>query len=410
MAVYEYKALNQQGRSVKGIIDAESLRGARQRLKKQGIFPTTLVETHARAKGDRLSFENVFAKSKASLSISQLAVITRQFSTLVAAGMPLVEALSALREQIDQTSIRAILADVGDRVNEGSTLAAALREHEQIFPRLYVNMVSSGESSGTLDLVLQRLADLLESQAALRRKIISAMTYPVLMLVLCFGVITLLLAYVVPQITTIFEDQGAVLPLPTRVIIALSEFTQSYWWLVTLILITCLYAFRLWIKTDAGRWQWDSLLLKLPIIGPLKLRIATARLSRNLGMMLASGIELLTALGIVKNLVGNVVLEAAIEDAIEGVREGSSLAGELQRPELFPRLLIHMTAIGEKTGQLESMLGRAADSFEQEVDVFISSFTSILEPMLIIVLACVVGAILAAVMLPMMQMTSLIRS
>ena len=408
MAVYVYKALNERGRQIKGVIDADSVRGARRKLKAKGIYPTSLEEGRTR-ETKSFSLNNITANRGPKLSTAQLAVLTRQFSTLVAAGMPLVEALKALSEQIDQTALRTVIADVTDRVNEGSTLAEALREHPGIFPRLYVNMVSSGESSGSLDMVLLRLADLLESQAGLRRKILSALTYPVLMVVLCCSVIMLLLGYVVPQITTIFEDQGATLPLPTRIIIAMSDFVQSYWWLLIGLLIVGVVSLRSYGKTERGRRKIDRVLLRLPIIGALKLKIATSRLARNLGMMLASGIELLTAMGIAKNIIGSITLEEAVEEAREGVREGKSLAGELKNSGQFPKLLIHMVAIGEKTGQLENMLQRAADAYESEVDTVINGFTSILEPVLIIFLAGIVGAILAAVMLPMMEMTSLVR-
>jgi general secretion pathway protein F len=407
MAIFVYKALNEKGKQIKGIVDAESLRSARFKLKQQGIFPTQLEESKKRRPTGTISITSL--KAARGISTSQLAIITRQFATLVGAGIPLVEALKALGDQIDQPSLKTVIVNITDRVNEGSTLAAAIREHPSIFPKLYSNMVASGESSGTLDSVLQRLADLLESQATLKRKILSAMTYPCLMLLLCFGVILLLLGYVVPQITKIFESKGAKLPLPTQIVIALSSFVQNYWWLVIAIFIGLVLSYRLYVKKDKGRWMVDYWTLKIPIIGQLKLKIAISRFSRNLGIMLASGIELLTALAITKNLLGSRPLEEAIERAIEGVREGRSLAVELKKSQLFPRLLTHMTAIGEKTGQLEPMLQRAADSYEREVDAVISSFTSILEPVLIIFLAGIVGAILAAVMLPMLQMTSLVK-
>lgn len=408
MAVYVYKALNEKGRQIKGVIDAESVRSARRQLKAKGIYPTSLEEGRAK-KTKSFSFNDITANRGTKVSVSQLAIITRQFSTLVAAGMPLVDSLKALSDQIEQTAIRTVLADVTARVNEGSTLALALREHPGMFPRLYVNMVSSGESSGSLDMVLLRLADLLEAQAGLRRKIVSALTYPVLMVVLCCSVIMLLLGYVVPQITSIFEDQGATLPLPTRIIIAMSDFVQSYWWLVIGLIVAGVFGFGSYVKTERGRRKVDRLLLRVPIIGTLKLKIATSRLARNLGMMLESGIELLTAMNIAKNIIGSITLEEAVEQAREGVREGKNLSLELKKTGYFPKLLIHMVAIGEKTGQLENMLQRAADAYESEVDSVISGFTSILEPVLIIFLAGVVGAILAAVMLPMMEMTSLVR-
>lgn len=408
MAVFVYKALNEQGKNVKGIVDAESLRSARQKLRNQGIFPT---EIHERSATTESSFKlgRTQMRRAARLNGAQLAILTRQFATLISAGLPLVEALKALGEQVDQTAIRAVIADVTDKVNEGSTLANACKAHPGVFPTLYTNMIASGESSGSLDHVLTRLAELLEAQSALRRKVISAMTYPILMLILCFGVILLLLGYVVPQITAIFEGQGAVLPLPTRIIIALSDFVKSFWWLLMASIVAVVLGIKAYGKTPKGRRKLDSLILRMPLFGVLRLKIASSRLARNLSLMLASGIELLSALTIAKNILGNSVLEEVVESAREGVREGASLAGELGRSNMFPRILIHMVAIGERTGELEQMLHRAADSFDSEVEATLAGLTSILEPILIIFLAGIVGAILAAVMLPMLEMTSLIR-
>lgn len=407
MAVYNYRALNAKGREVKGVIDAESARAARQKLKRQGMFPMHVAETKRRDTSRSITLSSLTGKKSARVSVGNLGVITRQLATLIAAGMPIVEALKALTEQIDQPSLKGVISEVCDKVNEGSNLATAMRDYNTVFPRLYVNMVASGEASGSLDMVLERLADLLEAQAALKRKLLSALTYPILMLILCFGVIMLLLAYVVPQITSIFEEQNATLPLPTRIVIALSAFVQSYWYLILLGVVGALFALRTYARTEKGRYRIDAFMLRLPVIGQLKLKVATSRLSRNLGMMLSSGIEMLTALTIAKNIIGNVLLEQAVDSAIDGVREGSGLAAELNKSGLFPRLLIHMVSIGEKTGQLEPMLLRAANVYESEVDAVVSGFTSILEPLLIIFLALIVGAILASVMLPMLEMTAL---
>ncbi|HQH26622.1 MAG TPA: type II secretion system F family protein, partial [Oligoflexia bacterium] len=310
----------------------------RIKLKQQGIFPIHIEETQVR-QGPRSWNLSGLAGRTPRTSVGQLAVVTRQFATLLAAGMPLVDALKALADQIDQPGLKGVVAEVCDKVNEGSNLANAMRAYPGVFPRLYTNMVSSGEASGSLDMVLERLADLLEAQAALRRKIISALTYPILMLVLCCAVIMLLMAYVVPQITTIFQEQKAVLPLPTRVVISLSSFFQSYWYLIIIGGFGAFLGLRQYIQTKRGRHAYDSFALSLPVIGGLRLKIATSRLARNLGMMLASGIELLTALNIAKNIIGNVVLEEAIEKAADGVREGGSLALELNKSGKFPRLL-----------------------------------------------------------------------
>lgn len=405
MPIFEYKAFNSQGKQIKGTVDAESPRAARIRLKQQNIFPTGLTEALEENKKKSINVNISFRSQK--VGAANLAIATRQLATLISAGMPLVESLRAAADQIEHAHLKGVFVKVADSVNEGSTLANAMREYEKVFPRLYVNMVSSGEASGSLDLVLDRLSELLESQAALRRKIMAALSYPILMLFLCLGVVILLLAYVVPQITAIFADQGVTLPLPTRIVIVLSSFTQNYWWLCFILLILVVIFCRRYSATEKGREAIDRTALKLPLIGNLILKVATARFARNLGTMLTSGIEVLTALSIAKNIVGNSVLEQIISDAAEGVREGKSLAPELNKRGVFPKMLIHMIAIGEKSGEVDTMLNRAATSYESEVSAFITGLTSILEPVLILLLAGIVGGILASVMLPMIEMTSM---
>ncbi len=405
MAVFEYTALSARGKSVRGVIDADSVRGARLRLKQQGIFPTSLQEAHDVDARSGRGLQRKIGGQR--ISLQQLAVATRQLSTLVGAGIPLVEALKALGDQLDHARLKRVFAEVCDSINEGSTLADGLRQYPNVFPKLYVNLVASGEASGSLEIVLLRLADLLESQADLRRKVVSASVYPVLMLLLCFGVIVLLLTLVIPQIVEIFAERKAVLPLPTRVVISLSNFTTQYWPLVLGVMVASALGFERYGRSIAGRKRIDRFKLRAPITGQLSVKLASARFARTLGTMLASGIELLTALSIVKNIVGNVVIEEAVEQAANGVREGKSLAAELGKAGVFPKLLVHMTAIGERTGQLEPMLLRAATNYESEVDAFVSGFTKILEPILILFIACIVGGILFSVMLPMMEMSSL---
>ncbi len=406
MAVFEYQAINKRGRAVRGVIDAESIRAARLKLKRDGIFPTSMVETRESEPAAR-GWNVKLDLSRRRVSLTQMSVATRQLATLVGAGMPVVEALRALSDQVDQPSFRRVIAEISDAVNEGSTMASAMRNYPKVFPRIYSNMIASGEASGTLDVVLERLADLLERQAALRRKVVSALTYPVLMVCLCLGVVVLLLAYVVPEITAIFQEQNATLPLPTRVVIGLSALIRSYGWVGAILAAGAFLALQRYRNTPGGARRLSRLQLQLPLVGSLTLKIATSRFARNLGTMLQSGIEVLGALAIVKNIIGNVVLEEAVESAITGVREGRDLASELNKTQLFPRLLIHMVAIGERTGQLEHMLIRAANSYESEVDATVGALTSILEPVLIVFLAVIVGSILASVMLPMLEMSSL---
>ena len=405
MAVFEYKALNSKGRSQKGVVDADGIRAARSILKGRGLYPTELVESKEREHA-KITISQVTLPQK-NVNPFHLSVATRQLATLISAGIPLVEALKALGDQIDHPRLKRVIASVSTRVNEGSTMADAMEDYPKVFPRLYVNMIASGEASGTLDLVLERLADLLEAQADLRRKVLSASTYPILMLILCFGVIGLLLAYVIPEITVLFEDQNATLPVPTRIVIFLSDAAKNYWWALVFVLAGGTLTYLKYSQTPSGRRVLDSLRLRLPIIGPISVKVASSRFSRTLGTLLTSGVELLKALSIVKNVIGNVLLEEAVDEAIIGVREGKSLAQELGKPNLFPRLLTHMIAIGEKTGQLEAMLLRAAENYESEVNALIAGLTKILEPLLILFIAIIVGGILASVMLPMLEMSSL---
>lgn len=431
MAVFEYTAFDNKGRKKKGVIDADSSRSARQKLKEKNIFPVSLNESHSQkspgnynsnstgnstgAQSPTIGIGKFFhslgttqpTQNRIKVRLGDLSIATRQLSTLVGANIPLVESLRALSEQLESSQLRRVFTEVSELVNQGSTLAGALGNYPRVFPNLYINMISSGEKSGSLELVLERLADLLESQADLRRKVLSAAAYPIILLVLCILVVFFLLAFIVPQITDIFREQGQVLPLPTQMVIGLSNFAQTYWWLVLIGGFVCITGFSRYIHTKRGRRWFDRIKIRMPLFGNMNLKIATSRFARSLGTMLASGVELLTALRIVKNIVSNVLLEEVIENAVVGVREGKSLSSELRKGEIFPKLVVHLIGVGEKTGQLEPMLLRAAKSYETEVDALVSGLTKILEPMMILFLATVVGGILASIMLPMLEMSTL---
>ena len=405
MALFEYTALDTNGRKLKGVIDAEGSKAARTKLKQKGIFPTYLEESTPKA--NRVGKNSVKLFNFRRVSLADLSIGTRQLATLVGAGIPLVESLKALSEQLDNQELKRVFSETCDIVNEGSTFAKALAKFPAVFPRLYTNMVASGEASGSLDMVLERLSDLLESQAHLRRKIMTASIYPVLMLSLCLIVVILLLTYVVPEISAIFTEQGHALPLPTQIVISLSDFTKRYWLVVLLGAFLSWTAFTRYSASEKGRRVVDNIKLKIPLIGSLALKTATSQMSRTLGTMLSSGVELLSALSIVKTLVGNVVLEESLGTIIAGVREGKTLAAELRRSGRFPSMLVHLVSVGERTGRLDVMLIKAASNYEAELDTVINGLTRILEPVLILFLAVVVGGILFAVMLPMLEMSSL---
>jgi general secretion pathway protein F len=306
--VYAYRGLSDAGRDVKGEIDAETSRSAREKLRAQGVFPSSLEEVSKIRKTKDIKLG--LRRQKASTM--QLAVLTRQLATLLGSGMPLVDALRALAEQVDVPVLRQTVTSVREKVTEGISLHQALEGYPGVFPKIFVKMIKSGEASGTLDLVLERLSDMLENQAILQRKILSAITYPVLMLFLCFVVIGLLLGFVVPEISKIFADKGEALPVSTQLVVDASNFLRNYYILIFLFVFASFVSFKKYIKTKNGRYRFDRWLVTAPFIGPVTLKLATSRLATNLGTMLKSGIELLTALSISKDILNNAYLEESI--------------------------------------------------------------------------------------------------
>lgn len=407
MPIYEYKALNQAGKNVKGAIDAESQRIARQKLKQKGIFATEVVEGSSAKVSDSRDVLKFLKADK--ISAQDLAVMTRQLATLIGAGLPLVAALNALSDQTESATLKRIVVSVKEQIEEGSTFAKAIGKYPKAFPRLYINMIHAGESSGTLQTVLMNLAEHLESQVALRSKIRSALIYPVVMLTFCCLVVVGLFIFVIPNIVEIFTKQGATLPLPTQIMIAISDFLISYWWSIP-IFFTLLFLLAKWYyNQEDGRAKVDTLMLKMPILGPINLKIQTARISLTLGALLNSGVQLLTALDITRKMIVNVHVDQALETAREGVKEGKSLAQELKKANIFPSMLFHMIAVGEKSGSLEAMLNKAGSAYESEVNNTLEGLTSLLEPILMIFVGGVVLSIVISVMLPMADLIEVIQ-
>jgi general secretion pathway protein F len=410
MPVYAYKGLSERGRAVSGIVDADTPKGARLKLRRDGIFPTDLVEEQRRALAAtaaraQLNLGSLFER----ITPQELALLTRQLSTLVGAQLPLVDCLSALIEQVESARIKRILSQVREQVTEGTSLADALKAHPRIFSDLYVNMVRAGEASGALDIVLLRLADYTEDYARLRDKVRSALTYPVLMAMVSGGMLFFLLSYVVPKITRMFEETQQSLPAMTVVLLGISGFLQDYWWVIVGLLLVAAVSVRVSTRTPAGRLRYDRSVLSVPYAGKLLKKVALARFARTLSTLLSSGIPLLQSLDIVKNVVGNSVLSQAIEDGRSSIREGQSIAPPLKKSGLFPSMLIHMIAVGEKSGELEQMLAKAAEAYDNEVESSVAALTSILEPVMILVMGGVVLFIVLAILLPIMNMQELVR-
>jgi general secretion pathway protein F len=408
MAVFEYSALDASGKKVSGIIDADSAAAARQKLRAARIFPVSVHEARAgEVKPERQPFS--LGRGRRRIRPAEAAMLTRQLATLLGAGFPLVPALDTLLSQGRSHTFNRILAQVKDSVVAGSSFAAALARYPGTFSTLFINMVRAGETSGTLEIVLDRLAEIGEKQEELKNRIRSAMTYPLLMLAVGLLVLFFLLTYIVPSITAIFSDMNQVLPAPTRFLIRLSALVQSGWWLLLLVVAGLVVLVRMLGKTAKGRFLIDRSLLRLPAVGALVRKMAVARFSRTLGSLLENGVVLLSALEIVKNVVGNVLLADAVAAAAREVGKGQGLGNALSASRVFPDLPIQMISVGEQSGQLEAMLYKVADVYENEVQATILRMTSLLEPVMILLMGIVVGFIVLAICLPIFEMNTLIR-
>ncbi|MBW1699100.1 MAG: type II secretion system F family protein [Deltaproteobacteria bacterium] len=408
MPVFEYKALNPKGKKVSGIIDAEGVVAARQKLRGSGIYPISVSEVvKASVKRDigKFSIGNLFTRVRPA----EVAMMTRQLATLVGAGFPLVSAIDSLIPQTKSQTFRKILAHIKESVVEGNTFADSLSPYPGIFSSLYVNMVHASETSGTLEIVLERLADITEKQEAFKNRIRTALAYPLLMSLIGVLVLFLLLAYIVPNITVIFTDMNQALPAPTLFLIHVSDFIKLYWWVFLFVLVAFAVTLRSVRRTVKGRRFIDKIILFLPAVGPLSKKVAAARFSRTLGSLLENGVSLLPSLDIVKNIVGNVLIADAVEAAAREVGKGQGLGRSLAASDLFPSLCIQMIQVGEQSGELEKLLYKSATVFENEVESTIMRLTALLEPVMILVMGVIVGFIVLSICLPIFEMNQLIR-
>ncbi len=408
MPAFEYHGINTQGKNCSGTIDADSERGARLKIRKIGVFPTSIsLEGQSRTKGLSLNANVNLAKYFESVSNKEVAGMTRQLSTLLTAHIPLVEAIAALVDQVENPKLRRALSAIKEQVVQGVKFSDALAAHPAIFSKLFIYMVAAGETSGAMETVMLRLAELMEKAAQLQGKIIGALMYPAIMGFVSLSLVSFLVVYVVPKVTKIFEDVHATLPLPTKILIATSDFLGSYWYLAIGMTVGGVYGFKRFIKTPKGKDLWDAFTLKAPIFGKLFRMLAIARFTRTLATLLASGAQLLNSLEIVKNIVQNNVLMRVIEETRVSVREGQSLAEPLRRSGQFPPIVTHMIAVGERTGELEPMLNRVADDFEAQIDTMVGTLTTLLEPIMILVMGGVVSFIVMSILLPILQLNDL---
>lgn len=413
MANYEYVGIDKKGKNVKGHKEADGVKSLRLALRASGIFVTKIKETHvgySALDGSKsgLQREINIKQYFERINVETIALATRQLATLLQSGVPMIESLRALVEQVDNEALKRILSQVRADVNEGLSLADAMAKHK-CFSNVYVNMVRAGESSGALELVLERLADFTEGQSRLQSKVLGALTYPMVMMVVAFLLVLILMTTVVPKITALFASAKVQLPFMTRLLIAASSFLASYWWLVIILIILVIWGISRAVKTPQGRAWWDKTKLKVPVFGPILQMVSIARFSRTLATLLSGGVPLLNTLQIVRNVVSNDALEKAIDDVREAVREGEDIAGPLKRSGQFPPMVTHMIAVGEKTGQLEDMLSRIASAYETRVETRVSMLTSLLEPMMILFMGVTIGGIVGAIMVPIMQMSTLVK-
>jgi general secretion pathway protein F len=408
MPVYTYTALNERGKQTKGVINADSTRAARAKLRQSHLFPTELAETEkADAQTRSWGWRDISFLHR--IRQQDVTVMTRQFATLLAANLTVVDSLTALIEQTEKAALQKTLIQVRESINEGSSLAAALDEHRRVFSPLFINMVRAGEASGALPLVLLRLADFSERRLDTQKKITSKMYYPILTLTLSGLILFALLTYVVPTVTAIFADMKQTLPLPTLILIRVSNFLKAFWWLVAFGILGLLVALQRFRRSERGGQLFDRWAIRAPLFGKLTLKTAMARFTRTLGILLQSGIPLLDALEIARAVLNNSVLIDAITTAKELIREGSDIATPLRESGYFPPLVSHMISIGERTGQLEDMLVRVADGYDSEVQTSIEGLTSLIEPLIIVMLGLVAFGIMLSILLPIFEINTMIH-
>ena len=425
MPIFEYKALTSSGKTKKGIVDANTARDARSKLRNDHMHVTEMWEvadkkprkdksvskktrslTAKKGKpGGLLSREIELFQPK--ISTRDLATFTRQFSTLLRSGIQLTDALNALVEQCVDPHLERVLRNVKEEITSGNNLAEAMAKHPRFFSDLYVNMVRAGEASGHLDVVLTRIADYLQKQASLKGKVLAAITYPAIMVIVGLAVVIFLMSYVVPRITQILKDRGQPLPFITELLMTASDFTKAYWIYVLLAMVIGGFFLKSLIGTDAGRLKFDSLLLRLPIFGTLFSKQAISRFALTFSTLLKSGLPALDSLKIVALVVNNAKLTQVINDIHARIIEGADIATPIRKSKVFPPMVGYMVAVGEQSGQLEEILDRIAESYEEELDLTIQRLTSMIEPIIIILLAVVVGFIIAAVLLPLLDFSTM---
>ena len=399
---YQYKVRDKSGNLVTGTLVADNERLVLERLREMGYTP---LEVGKEKKGLNLEINIRPAKIK----LKEVAIFSRQFATMVNSGLPILRALSILSEQVSNKELAKTLVAVRNDVEQGASLSGAMAKFPKAFNDLYIAMVKSGETGGMLDDVLLRLADVLEREVHLRQKIKSAMTYPIAVVALVVLIMSAMLLFVVPQFKSIYTQLGGTLPLPTRVLLMASDAVKKYWYVFIFVTFVMVFLFKRYKKTEKGRASLDAIKLKIPIFGTLFHKTALSRFSSTAGMLLRSGVPILQALDIVADTVNNAVMSRAVVDVQASVREGESIAKPLARHAVFPPMVVQMLAVGEETGQVDTMLDKVAKFYDQEVEAAVDALTSLIEPLLIAIIGGAVGAAVIALYMPMFNIIKLIQ-
>lgn len=403
MPTFRYSAFRGDGSPVSGNLEADTYQDALHLLKAEGIYPRELSEAADKPIG---WWRKHFRKR---VNLPELSLMTRRLSTLLGASVPVYEAVATLYDQERRCELKAVLSRIRSRLAEGGTLARAMAAEPDVFSESYVSMVAAGESSGALETILDRLADFLEDQEAIQSRIITSLAYPVLMIIVGTAVVMFLLAFVIPKIVVIFQQNKAALPFITILLIKTSTLLRDWWWLLLLAGTGAVFWYRRLMGRESFRFKRDAWLLKLPVVGRLTTRLVLSRFARILGLLLASGVPVIKALEITGDVVVNRKYRNALATSREELAQGGSLSASLRDDTLFPPLLVHMVAVGEKGGSMEEMLAKAGLAFEKEFDSAVTRFMSLLEPLLVLAMGVVVGAMVIAVLLPIFQLNQLVR-
>ena len=397
MSDFIWKGVNKKGKKKKGEMEADNENFVRLTLRRQGIEPTKI-----KPKPKDL-FENIkFLQPK--VGEKDIVVMTRQFATMIDAGLPLVQCLEILYSQQENRTFKKILKDIKASVEEGSTFADALKHHPEVFDDLFVNLVAAGEVGGILDIILNRLAAYIEKAAKLKRKVKGAMTYPIVVMVIAVLVVAIILIFVIPVFQSMFADFGKALPIPTQIVVNISEFVKSYILYMIVALGVLAFAYRRFYRTERGRALVDQLVLRVPVFGMLIRKVAVAKFTRTLGTMISSGVPILDSLEIVASTAGNKTIEDAIRETRQSISEGRTIAEPLADSEVFPSMVVQMISVGEATGALDTMLGKIADFYDDEVDAAVEALTAMLEPFMMVFLGGTIGGLVVSMYLPVFQM------